>query len=196
MRRATAIVTVLSLLSGCATVHQCSPTSSDHVLAKLNESLSRSDVTVVLHDGTELSGEDAFVRSDSTYVSVHGRPTNRLHSEVLQQVRLRTADVASISVKRSGRGALRGVGIGLLTGAAVGVAMGAVSPASEVLGWSRGESIAVAAINMGIMGALTGLLVGAGRGARDVYELGDCAEEPADDDRHDSDGGRARPLPN
>jgi hypothetical protein len=80
-----------------------------------------------------------------------------------------TAALKSVSVRRHGRGALEGLGIGFLTGALVGIPIGAaVSDSLSVENCHNGSCRLFGAIVFGAVGAaagsLIGLFIGAGVG--------------------------------
>jgi VIT1/CCC1 family predicted Fe2+/Mn2+ transporter len=195
MRRVTAIVAVLCVLSGCSTVRYQYQASSSEALAELNGRLSTRDVTVVLRDGTRIRAEQATVRQDSTFVVVHGSPSTQPPPDVLPQVSFATADVAGIRANRPWRGALKGVGLGFVTGAALGATFGYFGDSKTDM-LDRSGSTVLGGIVFGLLGTVVGVLVGAVAGHRELHELEHGFVAPADEVQMDSGSGQARPLPN
>ena len=93
---------------------------------------------------------------------------------------VRLGDVRSIEVRRHGRGAIEGLGLGLLSGVVVGALGGYVTgddPSRQDLNedfsirFTRNENALVWGIIGGGLGGLLGLLVGAISGHVDRYEF-------------------------
>jgi len=88
-------------------------------------------------------------------------------------------EVRAIEVRRPGRGAIEGLGLGLLSGAAIGAISGYIEGGDPPSGCmvfvcvplTAGEKAVVAGTVLGLSGALTGLLIGAIIGHRDRYEF-------------------------
>ena len=84
-----------------------------------------------------------------------------------------TSEVEAVAFRRDGWGALQGVGIGIATGAAVGAIVGA----TDGEGWFT-YSPALGALLCATAGAEIGLLAGAIRSDRVVYEAAPCPGPP------------------
>jgi len=140
----------------------------------LNRNQGKAEVT--LKNERKILATQLQARSDSaTWVNaVSGRPQT-----------VATAEIRQIRFKKSGRGALQGLGIGLLTGATLGGIIGFASggdppckPAPnnvldfcEAFRLSAVEKAAVGAIYLGIAGALVGSPTGALMGSKEEYQL-------------------------
>lgn len=88
-------------------------------------------------------------------------------------VKVETREISSIKFMSRGKGALDGLGIGLLTGALVGITAG-LSGGDDPPGlfsWTAEEKATIGGIFLGALGALVGLPVGTAAGSSDIYRI-------------------------
>jgi hypothetical protein len=126
-------------------------------------SLDGETVTVEMSNGAAVEATVEVVASGTV-----------LHTE--DGVDMALADASKVTEIRRGRGALEGLGIGVLLGGAAGAAIGYADGDDECTGLclfktSAAEKAVVAGVFVGTIGGLIGLLVGVARGSRDVYDL-------------------------
>jgi len=122
---------------------------------------------VILVDGRAYDGRDFHLADDST----HWRDLNTNKAQSIS-----TSQIREISIKKSGRGAWEGFGLGLASGAALGAVIGLGSgsdpeDASLVFGASAGEKALGYGIVFGAGGGLVGLAAGASTGSKDKFVL-------------------------
>ena len=126
---------------------------------------------IILINGRGHAGRDFHLANDST----HWRDldTNKAQS-------ISTSQIQEISIKKSGRGAWEGFGLGLLAGAVSGVVIGFVSgddPGANEPGLQNlfantaGEKALGYGVVFGGLGGLVGLPVGAATGSKDKFVL-------------------------
>jgi hypothetical protein len=122
----------------------------------MNRKLAEEKVTLELLNGEERTGFDVKVKSDSTSVG---------------DINLSTASIKKITNTRHGKGALKGLGGGLVTGAAIGFGLGYFSYNESQSDWfhSAGEAGGIGAIIFGVPAALVGLIAGAIHGDIETF---------------------------
>jgi hypothetical protein len=127
------------------------------------DSLDGSTVTVELSNGAEVKATVEVVTAGAL-----------LHTE--DGVDMNLTDASKVTEIRRGRGALEGLGIGVLIGGAAGAAIGYADGDDTCTGFcvfrtSAEEKAVVAGIALGAVVGVVGLLVGVARGSRDVYHF-------------------------
>ncbi len=169
------IILLALTLNHCTSRRLINPAdSSSASWQALNRNQGKAEVT--LNNDQKILATQLQARSDSaTWVdAVSGLPQT-----------VATAEIKAIRFKKSGRGALQGLGIGLLTGATLGGIIGLASggdppckPAPnnvldfcEAFRLSAAEKAAAGAIYLGAAGALVGTTTGALIGSKDEYQL-------------------------
>ena len=134
--------------------------------AKLNRLARGKVATVLLADGRELKVGTLQVTPDST--SWLDPETGRFES-------VATAEIQEMRFVRHGKGALEGLGMGLLVGAVVGGALGA---SARCEGWcfvSQGELALIGGAVLGGIGALVGAPIGAAVGSKEIFHFGSAS---------------------
>lgn len=155
------LITLAALnLGGCATTIEVPTTHSpDDFLSEIRESPS-----LVHRWGRETLEADSVVTAgDSITVWLDGNAS---------QVPL--SSVAGFSTRSTGAGIVQGLGIGILAGAAFGALVGFADgddPSGQFLSFTAGEKALLLGTGFGIMGAVTGAIVGGIIGQRTDYKL-------------------------
>jgi hypothetical protein len=132
-------------------------------------------------DAYELEGEHVTVEThsnESIEVVVEPAPDGVAFRSQTGYVSI--ADVARVVDKRRGRGALEGLGIGLLIGAAGGAIVGYADGDDEcppegwcILTFTAGEKALLGGMFFGGVGGLVGGVIGLVRGSRVEYSYGE-----------------------
>ncbi len=185
-----ALLLVLGLLvmalTGCVHVRPVDPQAAPS-FAELNRQAQKKSATVRLYaepyavvvrraDGGSrakvIDYREVTVRS----LQVTPDSTSWLNARTHQLETVSTAQIKEIRFVRRGRGALEGLGIGLLSGAALGAVLGyAACPCTswfgEAYGFSRGYGAGVGVRVGGFLGGFLGLLVGSLSGSKQVYRF-------------------------
>jgi len=126
---------------------------------------------ITLVNGRGYAGRDFHLAEDST----HWRDLNTNKAQSIS-----TSQIREISIKKSGRGAWEGFGVGLLAGAAIGAVIGFASgddPGADEPGLENlfaitaGEKALRSGVYLGGLGGLVGLSVGATTGSKDKFVL-------------------------
>jgi hypothetical protein len=131
-----------------------------------------------LADVAQLSLTTSVVVEERAHIELHGTPMRTYEGIVLRTARgdIPLDQVTRVTEIRRGRGALEGLGIGALvgmgTGAIIGFAEGDDDCSSCVVRFSAGDKAVFGGLVIGTLGAGIGLLAGALRGSRIVYEPG------------------------
>ena len=179
-RRIVALLTVMSVLSGCTHIHRIDPVGSESDLQDLNRALQRRSVSVELpHRAPHglpvtVRAERVHVDADSTSLTLLLDPGDMLAlwgdpSYVTKRdTTLSTSAIIRMTTTNRFRGALdgtlKGLGIGVAFGALFGLVIGDPSLSTE-------ETVAMGAIAFGAIGIGTGLAVGAMVGATHTFEF-------------------------
>lgn len=164
--RLFAVALVALVAPGCTYRYVVTPHFSDRDYARVNDILRDRRAELVLQDGSHLNRVDIRLSRESTLASMPDRDSTEIFS---------TGQLQRISFRRHERGALEGLGLGLLAGSAVGATFGLVfgtlwnATCGGDMGWScytMAEAVrASAGVGAGIGGVL-GLSIGAARGSR------------------------------
>lgn len=132
--------------------------------AEVNEAVQGRVVQVQLADGRALQATDLDVAPDvASYVDADGQ-MHTVATDRIEQIRL----------IQHGRGALEGIGIGLLTGGGGGALVGLMSASTcgkDDWFCGPGFNAAVFGTLFGAIGGAIGLISGTVRGHRTVYRL-------------------------
>ncbi len=178
----TILVGLVLVLTGCTTVKTVDlsdSTAEESVSVKgsrtvsyasVNKRAQRKKAHVRLADGRTLKVARLQVTRDSTSWLDSG--TRRFET-------VATADIKEIRFVKHGKGALEGLGGGLLMGAAFGAILGFAGgddPPCQSGTWfcwrfTAGEKAAFGAVALGAVGGLLGVLTGAGVGSNETYHF-------------------------
>ncbi len=154
------------MLIGCIHNYTVRPTSSADY-ASLNQHALRQQAIVTLLDGRAFYADKLQFAPDSTsWLDPNTRSVMAVH----------TTKVSDVRFVRRGRGALEGLGIGLLggvlTGALIGLAGGDEPEDFGCLPVCTAKAKAFfGGITFGAIGGLIGLPIGAMAGSKDVYHI-------------------------
>ena len=157
------LVVVVMVCPGCATTYLLDSeersSAAHEPIAEINERASVSRVGLSLDDGPLLIVSNLRVGPDSTsWVTASSYET------------VATSSVTRVQFVNRGRGALDGLGLGLLGGVVVGGVLGAVSyNGPDFFTSSRGESARFGAVFLSFITVPLGLLTGVTIGHREVY---------------------------
>jgi uncharacterized protein YceK len=161
--RTLLVVLIVFTLTGCATMRVVD-TQAPSPYAEVNKATQGRVVQVQLADGRTLEATDLDVAPDvASYVDADGQ-MHTVATDTIEQIRL----------VRHGRGALEGLGIGLMMGAAsgamVGLASGSTCDEGDLFCDPGFFALAFGALG-GAAGSLVGLAAGSVRGHHTVYHL-------------------------
>ncbi len=148
---------------GCTNTTVMNP-SNFVACARLNKGADGRKTTLSLLDGREVNTDGLLLAPDST--SWFDARTDELRT-------VPTAEVVEVRFVKRGKGALEGLGIGLLTGALTGAVLG-LADGDDPPGWfsmTAEQKAGLGAIGLGGLGGLIGPVVGAGVGHRDIYRF-------------------------
>jgi hypothetical protein len=183
MRRVIAAVTLAAMLAGCTHVHPTDPTSAENALDDVNRAVRGRTVDIMLANSTEVRAMDVTVAADSTRLVVVGRSWPPASEQASIGRGLPTSEIRAISVTRRGKGALEGAGRGALIGFLSGAILGAATyepPPPDAFLYIGPESAGAAAVwggvLIGVVGLVVGLVWGAARGSKDVYDFTETPE--------------------
>jgi hypothetical protein len=139
---------------------------------EINKVAAGKPARVTLTDGRVLSGKGLQMATDST--SWLDSTTGRKQSIV-------TTEIDKVVIKKRGRGALEGLGMGVLAGAVIGFALGDDPPCEPYpndlfgIGQSLCEGFRLSAGEKALAGAggggLWGMIIGAAVGSKDKFVL-------------------------
>jgi len=141
------ILTLILIFFSCSATYYVKPEKSSY--QELNEKLAEKKVKLEFTNGEKNYGDSIEVSTTSTFVG------GKTYS---------TEDINKISITYHGKGALKGLGYGLIGGASFGFLMGYITHSSQtgmLVPDSPAESGLMVATVFGSIGAITGLLVGA-----------------------------------
>jgi hypothetical protein len=138
----------------------------------INKAAAGKHARMTLTNGRVLSGKDLQVAIDSTFW---------LDSATGRKQFIATLEIGKVVVKKRGRGALEGLGMGALAGAVIGFALGDDPPCepdpNDLFGIGQGlcETFRLSAGEKALIGAggggLWGLAIGALVGSKDKFVL-------------------------
>lgn len=159
---------VLLLATGCTHQRVVAPADVDSVI-DLNQRAGQHNVTVTLSNGVVYYGRALQMAADST---------SWLVEDTQEVTSVATDDVVAVEIQNRGRGALEGLATGAVAGTLTGVALGLIvgdDPPCED-GWclfrtTAEEKAQLFGVLLGTTSALGGLIRGAVRGSRDVYQV-------------------------
>ena len=118
-----------------------------------------------MEDGQKLEARNLRIKADSiSWISLDNQKTARLPA----------ANVTEIKFVRKGKGALEGMGLGLIYGAVFGAGLGLAQGDDNEGSWFRlsaGQKAALLGITFGGAGFLAGLPIGTIAGSKDIYYL-------------------------
>lgn len=136
---------------------------------ELNERAAKHDATVILAGGETLQAASLRIDGDST---------SWLDPDTREARTTETSAIEKVEFRSSGRGALNGLGIGILTGggalALLGLAEGDdTCPPGRwcFFQWTAEEKAGLYGVTGGVLGGLAGLLIGAAVGRTDSYVM-------------------------
>ncbi len=191
MRRLVATIVIIPLVVGCSHVQHIDPTASEDHIAEVNQRVRGRTVTVQLVDLTEFKARDVVVAADSTRMVLLA-PTRR-------STTLSNSSIRTLAVTNRADGALRGLGMGFLVGAAAGAVIGAATVDDNYAApgdpMSTSESVGTGIALLGTLGAVSGLVLGAVFGEREVYrftELGIVTPDTPNGDASEGETGKSR----
>ena len=168
-RKALAVLLSFTLLTagcGLGEVRYVDLTDEGTSLDKINRSLRRRRVTLVLRDGTALAVKHVTLGPECTSLT--------LSSPAARDTAVPTWRIDRIEVAGRARGGLGGGLTGLLTGAVLGALLVAGSYSEEdhdIIITSRGEAAVVGGIYFGLIGLGTGFVIGLLAGSQDTYDV-------------------------
>ena len=163
MKTISSLFLVLScLVTGCIHNHTLNSTTSDNYKSLTEQSRHRKAI-IVLKNGRLYYAEKLRLEPDSTlWIDAYAKSAQAA----------KTSEVAHVRFTRRGKGALEGLGLGLLGGAVSGAILGFTDgdePSDSWWPWTAEEKAIIGGIFFGGMGGLTGILIGAIAGSKDVY---------------------------
>jgi len=159
------VLLVALMGAGCANTIAAYRPLSESATAEINETLDGRSAKVMLAEGKQIAGQPIEAREVRVGIDT-ARWLEPSTDESWRPTAVPTTALKSISVRRHGRGALDGLGLGTLSGAIVGAVAGAAASrpcANETEMPCFGAGIA--AIGGGILGFASGALVGSIIGA-------------------------------
>jgi len=156
------IVILAFILWGCTHTRHLSQIENSDEIEQINRLGVGKESKIIPHLGETITALDIHVHADQTYfLNVNSR----------QKDSITTSEIREIHFKRSGKGALEGLGIGLLFGATTGVVGGFLSGDDDP-GWfamTAEEKATGLGIIGGIGGGILGLPIGAATGSREIF---------------------------
>lgn len=150
------------ILWGCTHTHHLSRAKNPDELKQINRLGTGKEGKMILNQGEMITAQDIHVRADQTYF---------LNVNSGRKDSITTSEIREFHFKRSGQGALEGLGIGLLFGATTGVVAGFLS-GDDPPGWfamTAEEKATGLGILGGIGGGILGLPIGAATGSREIF---------------------------
>ncbi len=158
------LLVLFILLPACTHVRTA---NSDDRYAEINQRSEREPVTVWLTNGVRFRTERLHIASDVTTWYEYG---------TVEVQRFPTDEIARVEFKSRGRGALEGLGIGLVVGAITGFAFDFASGQQDEENIIQVDDLEEdVAIVLGVLwsslGGLIGLPIGAVVGSKDVYPI-------------------------
>ena len=165
-------VTASLATTGCSRTHQLTVDENWQTdqLRELNEKAAKKRVTLTLATGRQVQAEALRMDPETvTWLDPQTRETRSAPS----------GDVFSVSYKSHGRGALEGLGIGMLAGVLIGAPLAYSSgddPPCARDSWlcirfDADEKATMGGIGGAGLGSLLGLLIGVGTGGTEEYLL-------------------------
>lgn len=140
----------LCFTCGCASNHSIDSLQSQEQLQRLNMAVAGRKARLLLQDGTTLKVSQLNVGSEQTSFFTKDSSERRL---------IPTTDIVQITVKRVGRGALQGLGIGLGAGFLIGLAIAAPDTGDSVS--NEVDEFFTGSITVPVLGIVAGTLAGA-----------------------------------
>lgn len=166
------LLVVITALAGCTSARVVD-TQAPSPYAEVNEAAQDRVVQVHLADGRTLHATDLDLTPDvASYVDADGQ----MHT-------VATDAIEQVAFVQGGRGALDGLGIGLLMGGAGGAMVGLASGSTcneDDLFCDPGFYAAAFGALFGAIGGLVGGAIGSVRGHRTVYRLRADGHPPAE----------------
>lgn len=155
---------LLLMISGCTHTRVLPPDAR----AEINQRGQQSTATLKLNTGERITTRSLHFAPDvvSWVDPVTGRAASRTVTEIV-----------SVQFTKRGRGALQGLGIGLVAGVLIGAVVFVIDehntdPCTEFcffLDPSPGEAAVIGAVLVGVPSALLGAAIGGARGSREVF---------------------------
>ena len=166
------------VLTGCSTLRRADSAAVIQ-FSEINKQAQRARARVILTDGQQYRAFQLQVTMDST--SWFDPKTGRVRS-------VATGAISEITFIRKGRGALQGLGIGLVVGALSGAFLGLVHGDDPPCGeswicfrFTAQQKAMIGAVSLGSLGGAVGSLTGAILGSKNRYRFGQRAPgRPAD----------------
>jgi len=140
------------------------------VCERINKNTLRRAGNIVLTDGHRLKGYRVQIGTDSTVYWIESMPNKWV------QRRIATNEIRQIVLKSHAKGALEGMGIGILAGATLGtLVLGSQLGGDENL--DTGKFLEGLVLISGAGGGMIGLLVGSAMGSKDTFLIDDSFEK-------------------
>lgn len=166
--RGLLLILLFSVATGCTHQRVVLPADADSVV-DFNQRAGPHNVTVTLANGAVYYGRALQMAADST---------SWLEKDSQEVKSVATAEVIALEIQNRGRGALEGLAAGAVAGTLTGITLGLIvgddPPCEE--GWcffrtTGREKAQLFGILLGTTSALGGLIRGAVRGSKDVYQV-------------------------
>lgn len=152
-------------LTSCTSVHYIMREESSYQM--LSKKIEKKSASIVLMNEQTTSGKDIRVTLDST---------SWIDSTLKMEQNVPTNEVKEIIVESSRKGALQGLGLGTVGGIVLGLLLATrehveseEEPGLAALG-NLAASV-IYAIGGGLVGGLTGFIIGSNKGSKDTYVI-------------------------
>lgn len=152
------------IISAIIFVSNCTHIRRPFLFDDINKAGIGKKVGITLTNGCVFNGKSIQITHDST---------SWLDSNTKNTQSIATSQIKSTVLKKSGRGALEGLGLGILSGAITGALIGFVSgdddPQTVFLPYTAEEKAVGYGVVLGAAGGLLGLPIGAAVGSKDKF---------------------------
>jgi hypothetical protein len=153
------VVIVCSFTLSCTHITHIPPESS---LQRINKLAQSNGAVIKFQNGQICKGKHLKISSDST----------TWIDDSDQRQKTLTSEVHMITFNSHGKGAMEGLGLGMLFGGTAGAVLGYTNgddPGNET--FSRGEMMRIRGVVMGVIGGATGTIFGLAAGSTERFIL-------------------------
>lgn len=163
------LLIALFLISGCSHTYVLDKESPNEFIEKVNKKTKRKKGVIRTKDGEKNKGKEITVTVDSS---------SWIDMKTSYYKTIANSELNQIILNDHGKGALEGLGLGILSGFITGFGIGYLSYSEHGNFFDRKDDYAtITGTALGLLGGFLGLIGGAAGGAKEIFMFNDLKSE-------------------